>query len=162
MMKKNMSYQKSKKLGGWAHIISSESSISVLLGKSRGRLTAYANNIVSKRADNIVLIGNNRAKVPVLAKHRLLITLMIVTKFVFITKFRYSIYIQLRIYIEIIHRCPHSTPRQVGTLESLGYVGNHNKHLWSLQHKRAGNLSIIIINICYIFFICFMNKYHYI
>ena len=46
---------------------------SVLLGKSRGRLTAYANNTVSKRADNIVLIGNNRAKVPVLAKHRLLI-----------------------------------------------------------------------------------------
>lgn len=148
MMRNNISYKKNKKT--WR--LSSHHQLlvvsTVLLGKSRGRLTAYANNIVSKRADNIVLIGNNRAKVPVLAKHRLLIILVIVTKFVFITKFRYSTYIQLRIYIEIIHRCSYSTSWQVGTLESLGYVGNHNKHLWSLQHKRAGNLSIIIINIC--------------
>ena len=43
----------------------------VLLGKSHVRLTAYANNIASKRADNIVLIGNDRAKVPALAKHGL-------------------------------------------------------------------------------------------
>lgn len=120
----------------------------VLLGKSRGRLTAYANNIVSKRADNIVLIGNNRAKVPVLAKHRLLITLMIVTKLFFITKFIYSTYIQSRIYVEIIHRCPHSTPWQVGTQQSFGYVGNHNKHLWSLQHKRAGSLCLLLLLIC--------------
>ena len=147
MMRNNISYKKNKKTWRLSSHHQQQVVCSVLSGKSRGRLTAFANNIVSKRADNIVMIGNNRAKVPVLAKHRLLITLMIVTKLFFITKFIYSTYIQSRIYVEIIHRCPYSTSWQVGTLESLGYVGNHNKHLWSLQHKRAGNLSIIIINI---------------
>jgi hypothetical protein len=148
MMRNNISYKKNKKTWRLSSHHQQQVVCSVLSGKSRGRLTAFANNIVSKRVDNIVLIGNNRAKVPVLAKHRLLITLMIVTKLFFITKFIYSTYIQSRIYVEIIHRCPYSTSWQVGTLESLGYVGNHNKHRWSLQHKRAGNLSIIIINIC--------------